>query len=39
MVYAAGRMGRRLTLFVPRSTPGFMEQKLVDEGAAGGSCF
>ena len=33
MAYAAGKLGKKLTLFVPRTTPVFMEQKIIDEGA------
>ena len=33
MAFAAGKLGKKLALFVPKDTPGFMEQKLVDEGA------
>ena len=33
MAYAAGKLGKKLTLFVPRTTPAFMEQKIIDEGA------
>ena len=33
MAYAAAKIGKKLSLFVPKNTPGFMEQKLVDEGA------
>ena len=33
MAYAASKIGKKLLLFVPKNTPDFMEQKLVDEGA------
>ena len=33
MAYAAAKLGMKLLLFVPKNTPDFMEQKLVDEGA------
>ena len=33
MAYAAGKLGKKLTLFVPRTTPAFMEHKTIDEGA------
>jgi L-serine/L-threonine ammonia-lyase len=33
MAYAAGKLGKKLTLFVPRTTPAFMEQKIIDEGS------
>ena len=33
MAYAASKIGKKLLLYVPRNTPDFMEQKLIDEGA------